>query len=248
MIQSNLVHHSDALIFLKQQGDKSINLALIDPPYFEVVKSKFDHQWKGNQQAYIDFMTEICLEIHRVLTDDGSLVMFGCNGSHNKHVFWKLIIELEKTYFFRDYLTWAKKKFYGCKDRYGYANETLVWLSKSDDNFTFNIPYTGEKRGYQGWNKKYPAKSEYKRVTNVIQHIAELFRTRRETEKPLALLDMLIRTHTNSGNKILDCFVGSGSTMISAINNGREFVGCDSDPNAVKMANERLNTKEIIKC
>lgn len=50
------------------------------------------------------------------------------------------------------------------------------------------------------------------------------------TQKPIALLERIIKANTNPGDTVLDCFSGSGSTMIAAQKTGRNFVGCEFDP------------------
>jgi DNA modification methylase len=49
------------------------------------------------------------------------------------------------------------------------------------------------------------------------------------TQKPIALLERIIKANTNAGDVVMDCFVGSGSTMIAAANTGRSFTGCEFD-------------------
>ena len=49
------------------------------------------------------------------------------------------------------------------------------------------------------------------------------------TQKPIALLERIIKANTNPGDTVMDCFVGSGSTMIAAANTGRSFTGCEFD-------------------
>ena len=47
------------------------------------------------------------------------------------------------------------------------------------------------------------------------------------TQKPLEIMDRIIKAHTEKGDVVLDCFAGSGSTMISALRTGRKFIGCE---------------------
>ena len=61
-----------------------------------------------------------------------------------------------------------------------------------------------------------------------------------KTQKPLALLDRIIKTSSNKGDLVADFFCGSGTTLHSAYNNNRQYIGCDINKNAVKIANKRL--------
>jgi site-specific DNA-methyltransferase (adenine-specific) len=60
------------------------------------------------------------------------------------------------------------------------------------------------------------------------------------TQKPVALFEYLIRTYTQAGDVVLDCCMGSGTTAVAARQCGRHFVGCDSSPEYVHLARERL--------
>lgn len=60
------------------------------------------------------------------------------------------------------------------------------------------------------------------------------------TQKPTALCEYLIRTYTNAGELVLDCCIGSGTTVVAAINTGRHFVGYELDTNIYTQAVERI--------
>ena len=78
------------------------------------------------------------------------------------------------------------------------------------------------KRGYAGYNKDYPAKSEFLRRTNVWTDVTELFRGKiHPAEKPSRLAEIMIETSSLPGEWVLDPFAGSGSTGVAAANLGR---------------------------
>ena len=60
------------------------------------------------------------------------------------------------------------------------------------------------------------------------------------TQKPLALLDRIIRAASHEGDLIVDPFVGSGTTGVAAVQNGRRFVGIDQDINYLELAEQRI--------
>ena len=60
------------------------------------------------------------------------------------------------------------------------------------------------------------------------------------TQKPVALLEYLIRTYTNEGETVLDFTMGSGSTGVAALNTGRRFIGIEKDPAYFAIAEGRL--------
>jgi site-specific DNA-methyltransferase (adenine-specific) len=60
------------------------------------------------------------------------------------------------------------------------------------------------------------------------------------TQKPVALLEYLIKTYTNEGDVVLDNCMGSGSTGVACVNTNRNFIGIELDENYFKIAKERI--------
>lgn len=60
------------------------------------------------------------------------------------------------------------------------------------------------------------------------------------TQKPVALLEELIKTYTNAGDTVLDNCMGSGSTGVACVNTGRHFIGIELDKNYFEIAKERI--------
>ena len=63
------------------------------------------------------------------------------------------------------------------------------------------------------------------------------------TQKPVALLEYLVRTYTNEGGTVLDNCMGSGSTGVACLRTGRHFIGIEKDPHYFQIAKERLETE-----
>ena len=61
------------------------------------------------------------------------------------------------------------------------------------------------------------------------------------TQKPVALLEYLIKTYTNEGETVLDNCMGSGSTGVACINTNRNFIGYELDEKYFEIARKRLN-------
>lgn len=64
------------------------------------------------------------------------------------------------------------------------------------------------------------------------------------TQKPVALLEYLIRTYTNAGDTVLDNCMGSGSTGVACINANRNFVGIELDQEYFNIAIKRINDQK----
>jgi len=64
------------------------------------------------------------------------------------------------------------------------------------------------------------------------------------TQKPVALLEYLIRTYTNEGETVLDNVMGSGSTGVACVNTGRSFVGIEMDAGYFEIAQRRIEAAQ----
>jgi DNA modification methylase len=60
------------------------------------------------------------------------------------------------------------------------------------------------------------------------------------TQKPVALMEYLIRTYTNPGDVVLDNTMGSGTTGVAALQSGRRFIGIERDPGYFAIAQRRI--------
>ena len=233
---------ADAKEFIVSLSDNSIDLLLMDPPYNNVINNCWDNQWK-NDVDYAEWFLSLLRVAKFKMKEHGSIIFFGGIGKHNNRSLFKtmILIEQENLFYFRNSIVWSKKRAYGKSHDYLFTREEIVWYSVSPErtNVRFNIPLLNEKRGYQGFNKNHPAKSEYKRVTNVWTDITELFKTERVCQKPIPLMKRLIETHSNPGDLVVDCFTGFGSTGIAALELGREFLGCERIEEDAIQANER---------
>jgi site-specific DNA-methyltransferase (adenine-specific) len=67
-------------------------------------------------------------------------------------------------------------------------------------------------------------------------------RTGHQTQKPLALMELLVRLFSDNGQLILDPFAGSGTTGVAAIRLGRRFIGWEMNPAYVEIARRRMST------
>ena len=61
------------------------------------------------------------------------------------------------------------------------------------------------------------------------------------TQKPVALMEYLIRTYSNEGETVLDNTMGSGTTGVACVNTGRDFIGIERDPSYFAIAEKRIN-------
>jgi DNA modification methylase len=109
----------------------------------------------------------------------------------------------------------------------------------------FNIPLLDTKRGYAGYNKKYPAKSEFYRRTNVWMDVTEIMRGKvHPTQKAQRVIEIPIEVHTNPGEWVIDPFAGSGATGHAARKLGRKFVLIEKDEEMFNSMVQSLRVNE----
>lgn len=88
--------------------------------------------------------------------------------------------------------------------------------------------------------KRYPLDVQNFKTTNSIKH-----KNHHPQQKPVDLLEYLIRTYTNENETVLDVTMGSGSTGVACVNTNRNFIGFELDKNFFDIAQERIANKEI---
>ena len=65
------------------------------------------------------------------------------------------------------------------------------------------------------------------------------------TQKPVALLEYLIKTYTNENELVLDFTMGSGSTGVACLNTNRNFIGIEQDEKYFEIAQKRMNERNL---
>lgn len=237
--------HGDCLSLAKQIADKSIDLVIADPPYFEIY-GDFDFGVFASRDSYMDWCRQWILECKRILKDTGTLILWGGLGK-NEITIARLAIMIEDEGIFNrvNWITQRNTRGIGTSRNYMSAREDFLFLTKSQ-NYTFNVPYSQEasSRKDLGANGK-PRKNIFKRISNVWTDITEVSQSSIErcfhpTVKALRLCDRLIQTHSNEGDTIFVPFIGSGSEIISAIRSHRHFIGSELNKNYFLQSVERV--------
>src|SRR5690606_18101159 len=81
--------------------------------------------------------------------------------------------------------------------------------------------------------------------TNIIEIVNPRIGSVHPTQKPVALMEYLIRTYTNEGDTVLDNTMGSGTTGVACVNTGRRFIGIERDPEYFAIAERRINCGQV---
>lgn len=129
----------------------------------------------------------------------------------------------------------------------GFFNRPYEEIKKQNDEW--NLQHKLEREAYyHQMNGRYPSVFNLwdgaKTKSNVFYYKKESQRFH-PTQKPVLLLEDLIKTYTNEGEVVLDACMGSGSTGVACINTGRDFIGIELDPGYFETARRRIEEAEI---
>jgi len=226
--------------YIKADG---VPLVATDPPYGNIVNEEWDRV-KVSDDVYADVMVDWTRLWSSVLLHGGAFYVWGGLGIPGFRPFVKYLTKVEIEGFrMANLVTWSKKRAYGVQNNYLYTREELAYFVKGNPKkpLKFNIPLLESKRGYAGYNEKYPAKSEYYRRTNVWMDINEIFRGKlHPTQKPSRVVEIPIEVHTDPGDFVVDPFAGAGTTAMAARKLGRRFVVVEKDPEIFEEMVSRL--------
>lgn len=198
-------------------------LVIADPPYGNILSESWD---VANLPLWLDVLNALD-------SFDCPVYWWGGIGRPQNRPFINFVqlLESETNWRVRDWITWRKKRAYGKATDYLFVREECLLLTIGGKApSVFNVPYSEEKRGYAGYNAKYPAKSEYKRITNVWDETELLRGKLHPAQKAPAVIRRPIEVHTEPGDLVLDLFAGSGETSVQAKALGRTFVAVESNP------------------
>lgn len=249
------IKFADVFDYLRKLDDESIDLAIIDPPY-NLGKASWD-SFKS-LESFLDFTKKYLELVYKKLKKTGSLYIF--NTAFNS-AFILSILNNELKMKYQNWIVWYKKDgFSSCKKKYVNNQETILFFTKSNV-FTFNCdavrePYISkhridiakEKGIIKNGKRWYPNPNG--KLCNDVWEVASVRLTNKKngrtikqqhpTPKPEKIIERIIRASSNSGDLVLDLFSGTGTTAYVAKINNRHFVGCENNPNYIKIIEERL--------
>ena len=233
-----ILQQGDCLELMKDIPDKSIDLILCDLPY-GTTQNKWD--------SVIPF-DKLWAQYNRIIKDHGAILLFsqmpfGAN----------LIMSNPKM--FRYEWIWEKD------NSTGFLNAKKMPLKKHENILVFykHLPtYNPQMR--EGFKPYYNTRlnsqsSNYGNYKDAVsssdgtRYPIDIIKFNRDrglhpTQKPVALLEYLIKTYTNEGDLVLDNCMGSGSTGVACQNTNREFIGMELDEKYFQVACDRLGAAQ----
>lgn len=240
----NHLYEGDCVEVMKSWPDGCIDHCITDPPY-NMSKPRglswafsshvtMNEKWDiYSRQDYLSFCKQWLTEVCRVVRDNGNIFVFG--SFHNIYDIGHLIHEMDLKII--NSIVWFKPNAQPnitCR-MLTESTEHIIWAcngnKSSAKKWVFNYKIAkqlnGDKQMRNMWSFPYPSKSERKYGKH-------------PSQKPLDLLERIIRVATNENDIILDCFSGSGTTGVAAKRLQRKWVLIDNNPAYNAIARERL--------
>ena len=236
-MELDYIEQGDCLELMKDIPDKSIDMILCDLPYGTTACSwdtviPFESLWE---------------QYNRIIKDNGAIVLFGSQPFTTE-------LNHSNLKMFRYEWIWMKNNSTG----FQLANKRPLKKHETISVFYRKQP-TYNPQGLQLFGKVNRRKStddnwsemnanEYvQQFTNYPTQLLEFAYDKEKlhpTQKPVALLEYLIKTYTNEGEVVLDNCMGSGSTCVAAVNTGRHYIGFELDEKYFQIACNRLDEAE----
>lgn len=227
----------DCLERMHEIPDGSVDMVLTDPPY-GTTACKWD--------AVIPF-EPMWAAVKRVLKPNGAAVFTA------SQPFTSALVMSNPAMFAYEWV-WVKTKITGvlnAKKMPVRQHEQVLVFSRSKATRTYNaqglrrvdikrhdnVSHSSDNYGKRG-GKDYV--QEFTNWPRDVLNIPSEGGTAHPTQKPVALMEYLIRTYTNEGETVLDFTMGSGTTGVACVNTGRRFIGIERDETYFQIAKDRI--------
>jgi len=235
------LRHGDCLEIMCNISDGSVDMILCDLPY-GTTSQKWD--------IVLPF-DKLWAEYERIIKPNGAIILFGKNPFTAK-----LILSNEKM--FRYELIWEKSRagnsMQVCKQPSAIHENILVFYKAqptyNDLKFSVDEKYIDKRKsindsfyngGHYSGVMKRKADDGLRHPQSILPFNSVWKKGMHPTEKPIELLEWLIKSYTNECDMVLDNTMGSGTTGVACVNTGRHFIGIEKDDKYFNIAKERIN-------
>jgi len=263
------VHHGDNLPVLEGLEDASVDLIYIDPPFNTGVKQARTRIKTARDDAgdrvgfrgqryrsvrlgtrsfadtfddYLGFLAPRLEQAHRLLSPEGSLFLH--LDYREVHYAKVLLDQIFGRACFINEIIWAYDYGGRTTKRWPAKHDNILWYARDPARYCFNyeaidrIPYMAP--GLVGAAKAARGKTPTDTWWHTIVSPGGREKNGYPTQKPLGILNRIIRVHSDPGDTVLDFFAGSGSIGESAALHGRHSILIDRNPGAITVMRERL--------
>ena len=263
------IHSGDNLDVMREFEDASFDLIYIDPPFntgrtqsrkrLKTIRDRNGDRtgFQGKRYRTIElgssafadlfddyqaFLEPRLHEAYRLLSPTGSFFLH--IDYREVHYCKVLLDEIFGRPSFINEIIWAYDYGARSKRRWSAKHDNILWYAKDPDDYTYRyddidrIPYMAP--GLVGPEKAARGKTPTDTWWHTIVSPNGKEKNGYPTQKPLAILDRIVKVHSDPGNRVLDFFAGSGTTGEAAVRNGRHAVLVDDNPEAIRVMSRRL--------
>jgi len=211
----------------------------------QLIGALHDAIGQNDVMAYLVMMTTRLIELHRVLKPTGSLYLH-CDPTASHYL--KLVLDqVFGAANFRREITWRTGWVSGFKSRARnwVRNHDILFFYTKSDKYTFNKPFTPHPKGYErrgGGERKEGVALDDVWIDIYSPWIMSFSKEKIgfETQKPLPLLERIIKASSNEGDVVLDPFCGCGTALVAAQKLNRRWIGIDITHLAITLMRNRL--------
>ena len=243
----------DNLAVMRRMPPACVDLIYLDPPFntgkvWRGETGEFSDQFNGLDN-YLDFMRPRLVEMQRVLKPAGSIYLH-CNPSIS-HYLRVMMDGIWGRDCWRNEIVWCYNKARSSSRKFLANHDSILFYAGKAN--AFNSQRVPRKKEYPpGFVKQrknckpwYPTPGKlcgdwWDDVPAFSTASNSRERCGYPTQKPLKLLERIIKASSNEGDLVFDPFCGSGTTLVAAAKLSRRSAGCDSSPMATRMASKRL--------
>lgn len=221
MLEYNKIYNMDCIDGIKLLEDNSIDLVVIDPPY------KLNLNKMKNTTSITNYANEL----------------LGLKDGFDLKVLDLLIQKMKKI---NIYIYCSKRQIQELLEYFinkGCNYEVLTWHKQNPSPLTNNIylPDTeyiifAREKGVRLYGNYYTKHKYYISGTNQV----DKKKYKHPTIKPMPFIENHIENSSRPGEIVLDCFAGSGTTLVGAINKGRKFIGFEINKEYCRIAEKRI--------
>jgi site-specific DNA-methyltransferase (adenine-specific) len=230
--------------------DGSVDMVLCDLPY-GTTSSKWDK---------IVPLSKLWEQYTRIIKGNGAICLFGAEPFASK-------LRMSAPMLYKYDWVWVKNNavgFVNAKLKPMNKHESICVFSKgkTSNGNSNNMPYfpqglvlygkkqrSGHKQGKDNtyWRPSLKSSNggdyiqQFTNYPTTVLYFDKVQKAVHPTQKPVALLEYLVRTYTKPGDLVLDNCMGSGSTGVACANTGRRFMGMEKDDTYFKIASERVS-------
>lgn len=249
--KSAIIACEDNLSFMRPLKSGSMDLIVTSPPY-NIGKS---YERRSPLDNYISQQAQVISECVRLLSDTGSLCWQVGNHVDRGEIFPLDMVLYpifrEHGLHLRNRIVWHFEHGLHCTKRMSGRYETILWFTKSDD-YKFDLDpirvpskypgkkyFKGPKAGQLSGNPLGKNPGDVWIFPNVKNNHVE--KTSHPCQFPIELVERLVLSMTEPGDKVFDPYMGVGSTVVGALMHDRIGYGCDVVQEYVDIAWERVH-------